>query len=297
MAHAMKSKRGAVYNLLAHDDRMQEHISNPDIKHDLSYCNVNLIEDGKSGWERYDDVLNHEKVHCMKRNDVNTMISWVITSPFEDDEIGWELIEDFFNKCNRFLKERYEVKIDDKTSNIVSSIVHTDETRPHLHFKFVPLIEDEKKGGYKVNAKNVLNLHDLQTFHKELQAYLEEHNCFFKIVDESLVDKNYDKSIKELKQETKAQEHAKRCKLSDLDIKIEQRQDLLQNMEKSLNEAKKRLETLENHCDILEKGLKASVQQAELLEATIPLAEILKDEYSAMRLKELKERQIENRKK
>ena len=297
MAHAMKSKRGAVYNLLAHDDRTQQNIGNPDIDRDLSKFNIDLIEDGKNGWDRYNEVLNHQNVHCMKRNDVNTMVSWVITSPLAEDEISFEIIEDFFVKCNRFLRERYEVKIDDKTSNIVSSIVHADETTPHFHFKFVPLVEDKKKGGYKVNAKNVLNLTDLQSFHEDLQDYLLEHDCFFKIVNESLIDKDYSKSIKEIKQQTKAQECAKRLKLGELDAEIEQRQNLLRNTEKSLYEAEKRLKTLEKYCDVLEEGLKASMQQVSLLEATIPLAEILKDEHSAMKLKELREKEIKNRKK
>ena len=36
--------------------------------------------------------------------------------------------------------------------NVISAYVHFDEVTPHMHY-FVPVVEDKKKGGYKLSAK------------------------------------------------------------------------------------------------------------------------------------------------
>ena len=50
----------------------------------------------------------------------------------------------------------------------MAAVVHYDETTPHLHYAFVPVVFDNKKSRYKVSAKEVLTRHDLQTFHDDL---------------------------------------------------------------------------------------------------------------------------------
>lgn len=293
MAHVMKSKRGAVYNLLAHDDRSQEHIGNKDVNPDLSTYNINLLHDKKTGWKRYNDVMHRQDVYCLKRADVNTLISWVITSPFKEDEIGWELINDFFGHCNDFLTDRYGVRMDDGTTNIVSTVIHTDETSPHMHFKFVPLVEDSKRGGYKVDAKSVVNKADLCSFHTDLQKYLDEHDCPFQIVDQSLTDKNYDKSIADLKRETKAMEYTRRQELDDarqeyarlraeIASKTDEKEKLVQSIEKlqkmefGLNT---RLQGMIDQCQTLEEGLIATEKAKELLKFIEDVASVTREEH------------------
>lgn len=71
----------------------------------------------------------------------------------------------------RFLENRYGKE------NVIQAIVHDDEGgQPHLHFCFVPVVEDPKHDeGYKVCANEVLDRRELRNFHPDLQRYLDEH--------------------------------------------------------------------------------------------------------------------------
>ena len=73
-----------------------------------------------------------------------------------------------FEETTNFLNERYGQE------NAVAAVVHYDETTPHLHYAFVPVVFDNKKSRYKVSAKEVLTRHDLQTFHDDLDQDLKK---------------------------------------------------------------------------------------------------------------------------
>jgi len=91
------------------------------------------------------------------------MCSWVVTAPKDlpkNDE------QRFFAETYTFLSARYG------KDNIISAYVHKDEVTPHMHYAFVPVVPDHKKGGYKVSAKELINRKDLQTFHQDLSAHL-----------------------------------------------------------------------------------------------------------------------------
>ena len=82
-----------------------------------------------------------------------------------------EQYDDFFLAVYDFLENRYGEE------NVVQAVVHDDEGgQPHLHFCFVPVVEDKKhEEGYKVCANDVLDRRELRNFHPDLQRYLDEH--------------------------------------------------------------------------------------------------------------------------
>lgn len=279
MAHVTKVKRGSVYNLLAHDDRTQEKNGNIDINPELTYMNVALTN-GNS-WENYKAVMDSEEVHCHNRADVNTICSWIVTSPFKLDEIDEEILDRFFVLCDSFMTERYGKVLSDGTSNVVSSMVHYDETTPHLHYKFVPLVDDKKKGGFKVNAKEVIDRTDLQTFHKDLQEYLNEHELPLPVIDSITVDKDYNKSISDLKKETKEMEREKRSALSKIDAEIASKKELAEELNhaeekkalvgaqvegllRTKSQLKDQIEVLEEQKDSLVEGLIGKIEEKQL---------------------------------
>ena len=48
-----------------------------------------------------------------------------------------------------------------------------DETTPHMHFAFIPVVPDKKKQGkFKVSAKERINRFELCSFHFELEQAL-----------------------------------------------------------------------------------------------------------------------------
>ena len=57
---------------------------------------------------------------------------------------------------------------------MVSAYVHMDETTPHMHFAFVPVTADKRRGGEKVCANDVITRTELRTFHDDLQEHLEQ---------------------------------------------------------------------------------------------------------------------------
>jgi hypothetical protein len=49
-----------------------------------------------------------------------------------------------------------------------------DETQPHIHFAFVPIVPNKKRGGFKVSAKERVNKTDLLKFHPDLSQHMRE---------------------------------------------------------------------------------------------------------------------------
>lgn len=100
----------------------------------------------------------------------------------------------FFRASYDFLERRYG------RENVVSAYVHMDEKTPHLHFAFIPVTEDKKKGGFKVSAKEVLSRSDLRTFHTDLQKALRERGVILDVLNGATKDGN--KTVAELKKES-----------------------------------------------------------------------------------------------
>lgn len=141
------------------------------------------------------------EVKCLNRKDVNVMCSWVITAP--KTIIGnQEQEQKFFEETYKFLSERYGKE------NVVSAHVHMDEKTPHVHFAFIPVVTDKKKGHLKVSACEVINRIELQSFHRELEKYMQK--AFgYEIGILNDVTKEGNKTITELKLETAQEELSK----------------------------------------------------------------------------------------
>lgn len=180
----------SVRGVLAHNTRA-ENYSNPDIDPSRSKYNYSL-----SGHD--DDYSYYEKrlseVHHMKRANLNTLSSWVITLP---KGIKHEDQKRFFQECKNFLDERYGEK------NCVSADVHFDETTPHLHYTFIPVVWDQKKNREKVSCKDLFRLKELYSFHDDLEQHLTKTLGYQVGIRTGKTEKNV--SIRDLKNTTKAE--------------------------------------------------------------------------------------------
>ncbi|WP_099045221.1 MobV family relaxase [Leuconostoc citreum] len=165
MAHLKKNTRGSVPGLAVHFERKTDHHSNKEIDVAKTYLNQDLISDGSDMLSRFNERLND--VYCMKRDDVKALATWIVTLPEALSEAPYEQQSAFFEATKHFLDDRYGQE------NVVAAVVHYDETTPHLHYAFVPVVFDAKKERYKVSAKEVLTRHDLQNFHDELDQNLK----------------------------------------------------------------------------------------------------------------------------
>ncbi|OAV74515.1 hypothetical protein Barb7_01982 [Bacteroidales bacterium Barb7] len=161
--------RAATGHMFKHYERARDEqgdyvkFGNEDIDLTRSHLNYNLApahQDGQGSFVRQ----RCSEVRMQNRKDVNVMCSWVVTAPKDLPQADESK---FFLKTYDFLAERYGKE------NIVSAFVHLDETTPHMHFAFVPVVTDEKRGGYKVSAKECVTKSDLKTFHTDLSLCLQ----------------------------------------------------------------------------------------------------------------------------
>lgn len=251
MAHAAKYAASASGHMLSHYDRSKDGLSG-NIDPSRTHLNYNL------GPEREGSQLDfiHQRmseVRCLKRADVNIMCDWVVTLPqyqWHDNNIHMtpnkEQVErTFFERVYRFMADRYGEQ------NIISAYVHRDETTPHIHFAFVPVTEDKKRGGEKLSAKEVVTRKDLQTFHTDLERHLDSfRDWHFEVVNEATKDGN--KTIAELKKQTaheevlKAQQEATEARQRAL-----QEQESIKSLVEQKNALKDEIEALQTEKEIL----------------------------------------------
>lgn len=189
-----KFTRNQSGNILVHCDRSDPNrtYKNQEIDHSKTYLNYNLAPEHK-GMTDYEFMKKRcEEFKILKRKDVNWLVSWVITMP--SDYTGNKAL--FFREAYNFMENRYG------KDNVVSAYVHLDETSPHMHFCFVPVIFDKKKQEYKVNAKQCINRVELKQIHPEMQEYLETKlQTKVNILNGATAEGN--KTINQLKKEEK----------------------------------------------------------------------------------------------
>lgn len=174
MAHLAKFTKAACGHMFKHYERAKEFNSetgqveyikfaNQEINPQRTHLNYNLAVHQTM---RQGDFIRKRcsEVKLQNRKDVNVMCSWVLTAP---KNLPSSEQKSFFKASYDFMANRYGEE------NVISAYVHLDETTPHIHFAFIPITADKKKGGYKVSAKEVINKRELQVFHQDLDKYLE----------------------------------------------------------------------------------------------------------------------------
>lgn len=168
MAHCSKYTRGAMGHLMKHYERAKDEngeyirFGNQNIDLDRTELNYNLAPDGNQ-LERFHSRM--QEVYCLNRKDVNVMCSWVVTVP---EEVPEEHQREFFQRTYDFLEKKYGKE------NVISAYVHMDESTPHMHFAFIPVVFDKKKKREKVSAKELISKNELKSFHSDFQAEMDK---------------------------------------------------------------------------------------------------------------------------
>lgn len=171
MAHVKKYTMSAVGHMANHYGRSDvgqaaEYIirGNENIDPNLTPLNYNLAAEDQQ-LPQVDFIHKRMgEIRVQKRADVNVLCDWVITQP---KELPADRSRDFFESVYAFMRDRYGER------NVISAYVHMDETTPHMHFAFMPIVADRRRGGEKLCAKELLTRKELQTFHNDLQNAVE----------------------------------------------------------------------------------------------------------------------------
>ncbi|MGG3754417.1 MobV family relaxase [Bacillus anthracis] len=263
MAHVQKYTRGNVQGLSIHWDRKTENHSNQDIDNERSHLNYDLCEKEGDTLSRMNDRLN--EVHCLNRKDVKVCADWVVTLPESLKDTSEKEQREFFEKTYEFLANRYGGE-----KNVLSANVHNDETRPHMHFAFIPVVWDEKKQREKVSAKEVLTRKDLKTFHQDLDKFLKKeipHIYKEGILNDKTIGvdtvkdlKKYSEEIQQQKEtmdeEVKVKEKELEGKIRSLDNEFESKKKKLLDLSEQLpQEIKIKAKGKEKKTEVVKKGL------------------------------------------
>lgn len=241
MAHVAKYTAAAVGHMTNHygrssDDGVKR--SNENIDPKRTHLNYNLAPDREGGQVAFlQRRLSQVKVQ--KRADVNVLCDWVVTLPQGNYTPDQERA--FFQKSYDFLSAQYG------ESNVVSAYVHMDETQPHLHFAFIPVVPDRRRGGEKVSAKECITRANLNSFHSDFQSYLDAHGepGLFPVINGATAGGN--RTVKELQAERQI-EKAQAAAEKEVRAARQAAQD-----------ARKELRAVQNKAEVAEERLRAAV--------------------------------------
>ena len=108
--------------------------SNPQIDSSRTHLNYHIIYPMKSYLEIINERLSELELKRKIRSDAILMNSFIVTSDgeFFKGLHPWEQRE-FFRDCAEFFSRKYGEE------NMISAIVHMDETTPHMHLNFIPI--------------------------------------------------------------------------------------------------------------------------------------------------------------
>ena len=109
---------------------------NPQIDPTRTRKNYNLIKRQRSYTQFINDKIAALDLPTKVRKDAVLMCSFVVGSDRQFfGNLSEEEQQQFFVDCTRFFAERYG------EDNIISAVVHMDETTPHLHLNLIPIAD------------------------------------------------------------------------------------------------------------------------------------------------------------
>ena len=130
---------------------------NPQIDGSRTHFNYNIIYPMKSYMEIINGRLSELALKRKIRSDAILMNSFIVTSDgeFFKGLPPWEQRE-FFRDCAEFFSDKYGEE------NMISAVVHMDETTPHMHLNFIPINEG------RLSSKSLFDRQKLAQLQTEL---------------------------------------------------------------------------------------------------------------------------------
>lgn len=270
MAHLAKytlnSAQALFHHNLRHKDRKGEYVAYGGSKIDITKTHLNYRLDPNTDPNEF-ITQRLSEIKVQKRADVKVYCSWVLTVP---QNLPQEKHKEFFESAYRFFCQDYGKE------NIVMASVHLDETTPHMHLGFVPVVREKKNqkklGQEKVSAKELLTRSYMKNLHKRLKNTLERDlNCQVDITidrDEDAPKREY-VPLAKLKKQTEAE--AK--KLESLKKQSEELQDEIDSLKELQKSQDQQCRELTNReCCIRTQNAKLESRRAELIQEINQLA-------------------------
>ena len=164
-----KKTSGQLASTERHNERKKEtYKSNPDIDMERSKLNYHLVVPTDTTYKKRIKALTDEAGCKVRSNSVMMVETLITASPEFMKSLPEEEQHEFFERALQFISERVGKQ------NIVSAVVHMDETTPHMHLSFCPITKDNRLSA-KDYLGNQKTLSDWQTdYHERMsQRYPE----------------------------------------------------------------------------------------------------------------------------
>lgn len=178
VAHCEKYKSDNLGGVQRHEDRLNSKYSNENI--DTSRIKDNYYPLGEKQATTYKERIqavldkynikpwNAETRTGVKKDSV-LMCGWVFGAGGElFANMSRERQQEFFCRVCDFVADKIGGK-----DKLINAVVHFDETTPHLHLSYVPVLEaKEGKTGYRLSCKDMNNRQFLRAIQNDLPKYL-----------------------------------------------------------------------------------------------------------------------------
>ena len=262
--HFKKHKDGTT-GLKRHVERQhgQNH-ANENIKPELTKYNIFLAGDRNLSYQqRIDNIIKSQLGDKKIRKDAVKLVTTTV-------QLGGDITKQSKSDQISSLKSAFDIlKNDFGEDNIVSAVIHLDETTPHLHFDFVPIIDNKLSArallGNKFDLRNRQNkfLSDIQSKHSDFNFSRKTDQQF-----NGLEQKLFEKMSEQIKIKNKlvddkivnfvSEAKIRRSKLDERESGVITREKELEQRETSLNVSK---EKLRNEIDKFNNYQKNAVQK------------------------------------
>ena len=132
---------------------------NPQIDFTRTRNNYNIIKHQRSYTQFINDKIEALDLPTKVRKDAVLMCSFVVGSDREFfSRLSSGEQQQFFVDCTRFFTERYG------EDNIISAVVHMDETTPHIHLNLIPIADG------RLCAKQLFDRKELQNLQSDFHS-------------------------------------------------------------------------------------------------------------------------------
>ena len=179
-------KMGQLALIYRHNERKNTNYSNKDINKQNSIKNYSIKSINTSYQKAFKNLKEQYNLKGQIKKVSNVMCELIITS----DKYFFDLIGE--NETKRYFQMAYDFVKDYQNLGeqyIVSAKVHLDETTPHLHIVFIPVIHKfDKKSGKMVDKISC------SEFWKGKDSYKKLQDSFYKCVKDNGFDLERGKS-------------------------------------------------------------------------------------------------------
>ena len=143
-----KLTRSQAIGICVHNDRKAKNHSNKEINISKSNLNYYFKKNELSYTKEFDKLREKYNLQGQIRSNSIIMCEMIFTSDKEFfDKIGMEETKRYFEESYNFICNYKNLG----EKNIISSVVHFDETTPHMHLIYIPVVHTKDKNGKEID--------------------------------------------------------------------------------------------------------------------------------------------------